>query len=87
MKVGTTRRMVSRAHGNRCGQANLSILENLVIFIMALFLKDFTCLLSEISNMILSYKYRSYLVVGPCKRSLTRKQSIVILLKLLIRVW
>ncbi|KAL1336485.1 hypothetical protein HN51_030841 [Arachis hypogaea] len=29
-KVGTTRRMVSRAYGNRCGEANLSILENLV---------------------------------------------------------
>ncbi|XP_024636041.1 probable thimet oligopeptidase isoform X2 [Medicago truncatula] len=29
-KVGTTRRMVSRAYGNRCGEANLSILESLV---------------------------------------------------------
>ncbi|KAK7280908.1 hypothetical protein RIF29_08476 [Crotalaria pallida] len=29
-KVGTTRRIVSGAYGNRCGEVNLSILENLV---------------------------------------------------------
>ncbi|KAE9604808.1 putative neurolysin [Lupinus albus] len=29
-KVGTTRRMVSGAYGSRCGEVNLSILENLV---------------------------------------------------------
>lgn len=29
-KVGTTRRMVLRAYGNRCGEANISILESLV---------------------------------------------------------
>ena len=30
-KVGTTRRMVAMTYGKRCGEVNLSILENLVI--------------------------------------------------------
>ena len=57
MKVGTTRRMVSGAYGNRCGGINLSILENLVIFI-----DDIT---QNIFIVIVSYKLRSFLVIGP----------------------
>lgn len=30
LKVGTTRRMVAVAYGKRCGEVNLSILEDLV---------------------------------------------------------
>lgn len=57
MKVGKTRKMVAVEYGKRCGEVNLSILEDLVIIVI----------FTHHSNSILSlYKYTVYLLISDC---------------------